>query len=291
MWRLTGGISGRDLLEDGIHGVIVYAVMGAAIYIFRRGREEMMARVAELRTLETIGQLAADLAHDFNNTLQVVTGTAQLLTRNASLDRAAARDVRNILSAGEQGMALTREMMNLVRPPSPDPVACDLSQTVDQQMKLLHRVLPTTIQLVREYAAEPLPVRLSAGMSYRILVNLCLNARSAMSGGGLLTLRTSRRQVGRRDFAVLEVVDTGTGIDPRLVRSALSAFPLPWRKTSAVGLGIRIVRSITELHGGHVSFHGEPGKGTTVTVCFPLQPMDAQSVAAAEEPAFAGEAR
>ena len=247
--------------------VALYLALGATIYLYRLRQDFLTRQLLQAGALETRQQMASRLAHDFNNVLTVVSGTAQLMKMQAGGDAQVQRDAESILRASEQGMALVRQMMSLSRDLPDEKASCDLSAVVAQQVEMIRRLLPPNVQVVQEYDPAPLVVRADGGKLLRILTNLCLNAAQAMPQGGTLTLQTARQD----RMARLVVQDTGTGIDPRNLGRIFKPFFTTRSQSGGTGLGLSIVHSLVEEHGGQISVTSQLGRGARFEILLPLE--------------------
>jgi len=246
---------------------VIVAAIGLALH--RRDRASLLQRINCLQSAEGASRLAAELVHDFRNVLTIISGTVQALARNTSLDSRAAKDVCNVVIAAQQGNDLVNQIAGLSQPSTPHRVACDLNRCLDEDLRLIERILPANITLLRR-GEQPLPVRADCSQIGRAVLNLCLNARDAMPYGGRLTVATERRQIGAREFAVVTIADTGEGIDPAIMKHI---FEPPWTAKSApgrYGLGLGIVRAAAQAHDGWVEVRNDPGKGVSFVMCLPL---------------------
>ncbi len=261
------GATPAVLAAETVFPVALYLALGITIYLYRLRQEFLTRQLLQASALEIRQQMASRLAHDFNNVLTVVSGTAQLMKADVGDRVQLERDAESILQASEQGMALVRQMMSLSRDLPDEKAACELSGAISQQMEMIRRLLPERVQVVQECASDPLIVRADGGKLLRILTNLCLNAAQAMPEGGTLTLRTARKD----GSACLVVEDTGTGIDPRDLGRIFKPFFTTRGPDGGTGLGLSIVHSLVEEHGGRISVSSTPGRGTRFEILLPLE--------------------
>ena len=162
--------------------------------------------------MEAIGQLAGGIAHDFNNILTVIQGFALTLADRED-DKASRRiATQHIVEAAERAAGLTRQLLAFGRRQVMQPRNVDLNDLVASLAKMVQRVLGEDINLQLQLAAAPMAVHADPGLIDQVLMNLVLNARDAMPGGGLLRIDTFERTLPAGNQAVIRVVDTGTGI-------------------------------------------------------------------------------
>ena len=255
-WRdARGGICGSLSIVDDI----TERIQG------EKQRNELEARLRQSQKMEAIGQLSGGIAHDFNNILTVIQGNASML-QSQKLEPAEARECSNQISrAAERAAGLTRQLLMFARKQQMQPVRLDLNETVAQVTKMLQRILGEDITLRTEYAPGLPPILADVGMIEQIILNLAVNARDAMAGGGKLTLRTSLddRQV------CLHVADNGCGIALENQARIFEPFFTTKEVGKGTGLGLATVYGIVQQHHGKIDVHSEPGKGTTFTIAFP----------------------
>jgi two-component system, cell cycle sensor histidine kinase and response regulator CckA len=217
--------------------------------------------------LETVGQLATGAAHDFNNLLTVIIGHAELaLTASrgqAQLDLAA------ILRAAEQATGLARQLLTLSRGEAADIEPVDLNEVASETVRLLRRLVGSSIEITDDLGSEPLPVLVNRSQIEQLLLNLAVNARDAMPEGGSLAIRTTQTDSDEPQ-ARLVVEDTGVGIAPAALAQIFEPFYTTKDPGKGTGLGLVTVRRIVNSARGDVDVRSEPGAGTTFTVTLPL---------------------
>lgn len=213
-----------------------------------------------------VGRFLAGLAHDFNNILSVIDACARLLAEEPAMGAPHVRDLNDIIDATQRGADLVHVMIDLCRLDG----ACeqhdsDLNEVVGRMEKLLRRVLRKDIDL-SVGLVEGLPrVRLDFGRLEQVLLNLVVNARDAMPGGGVLTLRTLPAAAGAR----LIVSDTGVGMPPEVQARMFEPFFTTKSPGLGTGLGLSTVREIIANCGGTIAVSSLPGAGTTLEVLLP----------------------
>ncbi|MFI5908149.1 ATP-binding protein [Dactylosporangium sp. NPDC051541] len=262
-------------------------------------REHLQRRLRQSDRLESLGHLAAGVAHDFNNLLGIINGYASVAA--ADLEPAAAHDpalrtlhadLNEIVAAGDRASALTRQLLSFARAdPAPEARVLDLNDVVTDLESLLRRALGEDITLVTDRTAEPWPVRADAGRLEQVLLNLAVNARDAMPGGGTLTIDTApvtidERYAGRHPgvrpgrYMRLRVGDTGTGMSKATLERAFEPFFTTKPKGHGTGLGLATIYGIITQAGGHAQISSALGKGTTITALLPAADATAEPDAA-----------
>ena len=239
-----------------------------------REKAEQQARLA------ATGQLAAGIAHDFNNTLAVVLTHAGLLRNDPALPDDARVKLRAIADQARRGARLVRQVLDFARRTPTHRQRVDLAACVRQTVNLLERTIPENVVIgtalpAGEWVAEVDPVQVE-----QVVVNLALNARDAMPGGGRLRIELSRRTLNGGgpppiagmtpgEWAALAVADTGSGMSPAVQRRLFEPF-FSTKDGRGTGLGLAQVDGIVKQHGGYIDVTSEVGRGTTFTVYLPL---------------------
>jgi signal transduction histidine kinase/ActR/RegA family two-component response regulator len=243
-----------------------------------RTRAELMSAQATLQQtqkLDALGKLAGGVAHDFNNTLQVVLGWTDLL-RDMTEPRQMQEGIEHIRAAAERSRGLTRQLLTFSRPELSAPTRVDLHTFLPSLVTSYRRLLPDDISIVVR-TDQDLSIVIDEGHLSQILLNVVLNGRDAMPAGGTLALTatfTPRAGLpptvsGFDGGAVeIEVTDTGTGMDETTKRRAFEPF-FTTKGRSGTGLGLSTVYGVVQQAGGAIDIQSKPGKGTTVRLYFP----------------------
>ncbi len=233
-----------------------------------RERERLRTQVSRAERMETIGQFAGGIAHDFNNLLTGILGYATLIEQLRPEGDPARLYAAEIQNVGRQASALVRQILAFSRHQVITPEVIDLNPLLRDRLALIQRLVGERIR-VRLELAPTVPATLADPVQLdQVLLNLAVNARDAMPGGGALVLR-SAPAVGDRPGCVLEVGDNGVGVPPELQEMIFEPFFTTKEPTRGTGLGLSIVRSIVQQLGGEVSVRSAPGAGATFTVWLP----------------------
>lgn len=238
------------------------------------------ARLAEAeRTLrqsqkiDAIGQLTGGVAHDFNNLLMVISGGLSLLERPGDVQRRQ-RVLAQMRQAAERGASLSRQLLAFARrqPLHPEPV--DLPRQIGGMRELLDRTIQGDIHVVTNFTADLWPVRVDPAELELVILNLCVNARDAMPGGGVITIgarNTPAVSDGalQGDFVTLTVADTGTGMSTEVMAHIFEPFYTTKDIGKGSGLGLPQVYGFARQSGGTVHVRSVPGRGTAITILLP----------------------
>jgi PAS domain S-box-containing protein len=238
------------------------------------------AQLRQSQKMEAIGQLAGGIAHDFNNLLTAIHANAAQLLETPPGPGVAAECSQQILEAAERAATLTRRLLMFSRKQILQPVNLDLNEVVAQTAKMLQRILGEDVSLVPETAADLPIIKADAGMIEQILLNLAVNSRDAMPGGGKLVIATgtelldeklAARQAGARPglYVQLTITDTGCGIPAEHLPRIFEPFFTTKEAGKGTGLGLATVYGIVRQHHGWITVASEAGRGTTFRICFP----------------------
>ena len=273
--RFLGATTIRPL-ETGGEDVQGFVVVARDI----SERRELEERLRQSQKLEAIGQLAGGVAHDFNNLLLVIAGNAELLLREVSLDPAVVdrTSLEEIQKAAERAAGLTRQLLAFSRTQTLQSSVINLPQLITDLLPMLRRVITEHIEVEVLGGDELRPVLGDRVQIQQVLLNLVVNARDAMPGGGRLTIRTATEWLDQAALAgealpgpyvVLEVADTGIGIDEATRARIFEPFFTTKPIGQGTGLGLATVYGIVKQMAGTIRVVSEPGRGSTFRVFFP----------------------
>ena len=270
---------------------------GDALHILRvtrdiTERKMMESRLFESQKLETIGMLAGGVAHEFNNLLVGITGTAEMLSLLLAGNDEAAGYLAVIDRMGSRAAELTRQLLAYAGQGKERPETVSINRIVRENIPVLKTTLPPSLEVRLELAGEDPAILADALQMKQVVMSLCLNAAEAMPDGGVLTLRTreeesspdgsppagvsggegTERTIGSGILPpgkklVFEVSDTGCGMDADTVSRIFE--PFFSTKFIGRGMGLAAVRGIVESHDGSIRVTSEVGKGTTFSLSFP----------------------
>ena len=250
-----------------------------------RGLEEQLRQAQKL---EALARLAGGLAHDLNNQLTVISGYGQMLQEALEKERRQDGDLmiryaEQIMQGAHHGSAFIARLLAFSRRQRLQPQALNCNQLVATMEKLLRRLIGEDIELRTLLSRDLRAVLVDAGQLEQVIMNLVVNARDAMPGGGLLTIETANvriddadrhvspenERVRSGDYVVVKVVDTGTGIEPSVMERLFEPFFTTKEVGKGTGLGLASVWGTVTQSGGYVSVSSEPGRGSEFRVYFP----------------------
>jgi len=243
-------------------------------------RSKAEERVRQMMKMEAVGQLTGGIAHDFNNMLAVVIGGLNLVQRKLRKGESDVhRFVEGALDGAQRAAELTRRLLAFSRQQPLAPRRVNLNQLVAGMSDLLDRTLGETIHVETVLGAGLWQVEIDPVQLESALLNLSVNARDAMTGGGNLTIETTNAHVDRRygleydipegQYVLIAVTDTGTGMPPDIIAKAFDPFFTTKSVGKGTGLGLSQVYGFVKQSGGSVKIYSEVGHGTTVKIYLP----------------------
>ncbi|MFT3764273.1 MAG: ATP-binding protein [Minicystis sp.] len=240
-------------------------------------RERAESRLLQTYKLEAIGRLAGGIAHDFNNLMAIITVNSDLLRRHIPEGDPALGFLDDISAAGVRATALTQQLLAFSRAQPTRAAVLDLNAIVTDLGRMLARVIGEDVVLVTRLEGKLGAVEADRGQIEQVLMNLVVNARDAMPGGGTLTIETGNEDVdeARADklgglepgpYVALTVRDTGTGMDEETLAHIFDPFFTTKGMGKGTGLGLATVYGIVKQAGGGIAVRSTPGKGTTFSI-------------------------
>ncbi|ANI78523.1 MULTISPECIES: hybrid sensor histidine kinase/response regulator [Sphingobium] len=245
-----------------------------------RALAEAEAALRQAQKMETLGQLTGGVAHDFNNLLQVVTGNLELLQRGLKNNDRLRRAAENAMAGAERAAMLTQRLLAFSRRQPLTPERADPNRLVSGMSDLLGRTLGETIEVETIQTARVWPVEIDVNQMENALLNLAVNARDAMPGGGKLTIEVANthiddhyaaqeEEVTPGQYVLISMSDTGHGMDPDTLRHAIEPFFTTKEVGRGTGLGLSMVYGFIKQSGGHIRVYSEVGQGTSIKIYLP----------------------
>jgi signal transduction histidine kinase/DNA-binding response OmpR family regulator len=275
--RLSFNLMARDGRVFGI------SAFGRDITDLKRAEAEKVKVDAQLRQsqkMESVGRLAGGVAHDFNNNLAVIMGHVEMALDHIDPSEPIHSDLEQIRKATQRSADLTRQLLAFARKQTIAPKVLNLNETVTGMLKMLRRLLNEDIDLNWQPAPDLWLIKVDPSQIDQILVNLCVNARDAISDVGRLTIETGNSVLDQAFVAVhadaspgeyvrLAATDTGCGMDQETQTHMFEPFFTTKGLGKGTGLGLATVYGAVKQNNGFLDFQSELGKGTTFTIYLP----------------------
>lgn len=272
LWRSPGG--GRRHVD--LHGVPAETPYGVEVDISVEDITQTIRAEQQMQQshkMEALGRMAGGVAHDFNNLLLVIRGHAEMLEDTLPTESDLRRHTTKLLAAARQAADITGGLLTFSRSEEKPQGPLALNQTLRGYAGLIPSLLLTTQVLDLDLSAEELLVLASGVHIQQLLLNLCVNARDAMPDGGRLTVRTrlcAGKKKEDKGWALLEVSDTGTGMDAETRAHIFEPFYTTKTRGKGTGLGLALVYGIVNQYNGTIEVDSELGRGTSFRIRLPL---------------------
>jgi signal transduction histidine kinase len=255
-------VHGRAVLRAGTDGPVIDAVFADV-----SERRALVDQIRHLQKVEVVGEFTGGIAHDFNNVLAIILANNTLLLDALDTDDPRRADAAAAVEAAERAATLTRQLLPFTRKYSFEPGIVDLNAVVAGAEKLLRRVIGEDIKLTLQLDDNAGTTRADAHLLEQVLLNLAINARDAMPGGGNLAIETSD---AAPSHVRLVVSDTGCGMDAATRQRIFEPFFTTKAQGKGTGLGLATSFGIVREAGGTIAVESEPGRGTVFEILLPL---------------------
>ena len=266
--------------ERDQEAAIVYALETTA-------QRELESKITQTQKMDLVGQLAGGIAHDFNNVLSAIMMATDFLLNAHKPTDPSFQDIMQIKQNANRAASLVRHLLAFSRKQTLRPQVLDLGEVLSDLNMLLRRLIGEKVTLDVVHGRDLWPVRVDISQFEQVIVNLAVNARDAMPGGGRLELRTTNiaakdcahfqaKGMPAADYVLVEVTDSGTGIPPAIVDKIFEPFFSTKDVGKGTGLGLSTVYGIIKQTGGFVYVDSVEGKGTTFRIFLPRHVVSAQ---------------
>jgi two-component system, cell cycle sensor histidine kinase and response regulator CckA len=244
-------------------------------------QKALETQMAQTQKLNAVGTLAGGIAHDFNNVLTAILLSSDHLLLQARPSDASFADLMEIKRNANRAAVLVRQLLAFSRKQTMRPVVLNLTDVVGDLRMLVERLISgTNVKLEVDYGRDLWPVRTDLSQFEQVLINLCVNARDAMPGGGTILIKTrnvtsedaagfQQADLPSDDFVMVEVSDTGTGIPPEIMDKIFEPFFTTKEVGKGTGLGLSMVYGIVKQSGGYIYPESEVGRGTSFRMFLP----------------------
>ena len=256
-------------------------------------REELEQRLIHAQKMEAVGHLAGGIAHDYNNSLQIILGYADLAAKRLESGHPVLADLEEIIRASKYAADLTRQMLGFARRQMIVPKVLDLNTLVAEMKNMLGSLLGETIEVQIRSAGQPAEVYMDPSQIQQILMNLAANSRDAMPQGGSFTIEIGHSEIDEDVCSIypnteagscvhLSVSDSGEGIEHEDLERVFDPFFTTKLKAKGTGLGLANVYGIVNQNKGIITVNSAPGKGARFDLYFPVASRYATVVVSAE---------
>jgi PAS domain S-box-containing protein len=285
-WRVRrdGSLFWASVVLDAVRNdegqIIGYAKITRDITEKRNAQIELQRaheQLAQAQKMEALGQLTGGVAHDFNNLLMVVSGQAQLLRKRLEGDPRAVRALDAIEASAKRGEDLTRHLLSFARRQRLQPTSISLKERMQGLKELLSATMPAAVELIVDIPKKLWPVEVDASELELALLNLTVNARDAMPGGGVLSIAAENAHLKgggaaadlKGDYVALSFSDSGVGIPADILPRIFDPFFTTKDVNKGTGLGLSQVYGFAQQSGGRVTVESELGRGATFKLYLP----------------------
>lgn len=246
-----------------------------------REREKLQLQLNQAQKMESVGQLAGGVAHDFNNMLSVILGYTEIAMDQVDKSSSLFADLKEVHTAGLRSSDIVRQLLAFARQQTIAPQLLDLNTTVEGMLKMLQRLIGEDIFLSWLPGTDLGRVKIDPSQLDQLLANLCVNARDAIAGVGNVTVETKMAALDEEycdeheglapgEYALLSVSDDGCGIDKENLLEIFEPFFTTKKVGEGTGLGLATVYGIVKQNDALVNVYSEPGQGTTFNIYFPV---------------------
>jgi len=245
-------------------------------------RKNLEKQLIQSQKMEAVGRLAGGVAHDFNNLMTIVIGNADMLLMSLTKDDPLREDVEEIKKAGGRSTSLTRQLLAFSRRQVLQPMVLNLNTVLAETDKMLRRLIGEDLEMATILESELGKVNIDPGQVEQVIMNLAINARDAMPGGGKFTIETANVDLDREyahkkgvmelqpgPYVMLAISDKGIGMDKETQSQIFDPFFTTKPKAKGTGLGLSTVYGIVKQSGGYIWVYSEPGQGTTFKIYLP----------------------
>lgn len=243
-------------------------------------KKRLEERLLRAQKLEAVGTLAGGMAHEFNNLLAAILGYAEIMLDSTKEGEPFYKPAKIIHSAAERGADLSKKILTVTRKEKMETRRVNINEIVKGAVELLRSSIPKNVEIAVNLREDIPMITADPSQIQQVILNLAVNARDAMSDGGRLIVETESIEDsnglvrnlagGKSGFVKLSVSDTGTGMDSDLQSKIFNPFFTTKETGKGTGLGLYIVHSIVNNHGGYINLYSEPGRGTRFNIYLPV---------------------
>lgn len=237
-------------------------------------------QLQQAQKMDSIGRLAGGIAHDFNNMLSVIIGNSEIALNDPSISDSLSASIKEILTAASKSSELTQQLLTFARKQNTLPALTNLNMALPGMIKMLESLIGENIELVWKPTFNLWSTTIDQSQLNQIIVNLCVNARDAITDGGKITIATRNEKVEEKysyyfpesrpgEYVVLSVSDTGSGMDETTIKKIFEPFYTTKEVGKGTGLGLSTVFGIVKQNKGFITVYSEPDLGTNFNIYLP----------------------
>lgn len=259
--------------------------------------EKLQSHLLQAQKMESVGRLAGGVAHDYNNMLSVIIGYAQMCIAQTNPEDNLHADLKEILTAAERSTDITRQLLAFARKQTINPKVLDLNEMVESMLKMIRRLIGEDVDLSWKPRSGLWEVKMDPSQLDQILVNLCVNARDAISNVGKITIETDKVRFDEDycavhagfipgEYVLLAVSDDGDGMDMETLEKIFEPFYTTKEVGKGTGLGLSVIYGIIKQNNGFINVYSEKGNGSTLKIYIPrnLEGIDDETESKSLEP-------
>ena len=245
-------------------------------------KKNLEAKVIHAQRIDSIGNLAGGVAHDFNNILTSILGSTSIMKRKMKRDDHWYRFADIIETAARRGAALTRQLLTFARKGHVQFRPVIVNDIIEETLRLFERSIDKKISVEKDLLGEVCIISGDDGQLQQSLLNLLINARDAMPDGGTITVQSQKKHIEedtpgaveilRGEYIAISVIDTGLGMDKDIQQHIFEPFFTTKDRGKGTGLGLSVVYGVVNSHNGFITVQSEPMHGTQFTMHFPILP-------------------
>lgn len=275
-----------ELLDISLNTSIIYDEDGRPVLMRAVARDitekkKLEAKILHAQRIDSIGNLAGGISHDFNNILTSILGSTAIMKRKMKKTEQWYRFADIIETAAKRGAALTRQLLTFARKGTIQFRAVVINDIVHETLHLFERSIDKTITIRKNLDEEMCLINGDDGQIQQAILNLLINARDAMPDGGTITVKTERIDIDTKEadvigeqrsgeFVAVSIRDQGLGMDRTVQQRIFEPFFTTKDQGKGTGLGLSVVYGVVNSHNGFITVQSEPGEGSEFTLCFPL---------------------
>jgi PAS domain S-box-containing protein len=245
-------------------------------------KKSLEARVIHAQRIDSIGNLAGGVAHDFNNILTSILGSTAIMKRKMKRENQWYRFTDIIETAARRGASLTRQLLTFARKGNVQFRPVVVNDVIEETLRLFERSIDQTISIRKDLTGEVCIINGNDGQLQQSLLNLLINARDAMPNGGAITVKSLKTHVEKNatspeiregEYVVISIADTGVGMDDNIQQHIFDPFFTTKDPGKGTGLGLSVVYGVINAHNGFITVQSEPNRGARFTMHFPIMPL------------------